>query len=442
MTELFETLAYHPLAERMRPKQLNDLIGQEHLIGANKPLTLLIESGQLPSMIFWGPPGTGKTTLARIIINHTDHPFHSISAVLSGISDLRQIIKQAKESRQLGIAASILFIDEIHRWNKSQQDALLPHVEDGTIILIASTTENPSFEIIHALLSRTKVFTLKPLEQAAIHAIIDHALTNATTGLGHLELSIHADAHEFLSQSSQGDARKALVALEMAANLTHSQQDTIITLSHIEAAMQKQCLLYDKKGEEHYNVISAFIKSMRGSDPHASLYYLARMIESGESARFICRRMVIFASEDIGNADPHAIQVATSCMQAYEFIGDAQGWIPMSQCASYLATAPKSNASYMGYKQAKKDIHQYGHLPVPMHLRNAPTQLMKNLGYGQDYQYAHDYKHHIAPDITYLPDDLLQKKYYRPSDQGYEKNISQRMEQWKQHIQTPQQSKK
>ncbi len=434
MDDLFADKGHHkaPLAERMRPRTLSEIVGQQHLVGPGKPLSALIEADTVPSIIFWGPPGTGKTTLARIVAGKTKARFHHLSAVLSGVTDLRAIIKEAKASRSLSGRPNILFVDEIHRWNKAQQDALLPHVEDGTITLIGSTTENPSFEVIGPLLSRTKVYVLEPIDAAEIEKLVREALSDEDRGLGSLKISADDEAIRFMAESAAGDARRALNTLEIAADLvSRGNHKSKISLAVVEAALQKKSLLYDKKGEEHYNVISAFIKSMRGSDPDAAIYYLARMLEAGEDPLFVARRMVIFASEDVSNADPHAVQVAISCMQSFDFVGMPEGWIPLAQCATYLATAPKSNASYMSYKRALADVNELGALPTPKHIRNAPTKLMKEMGYGKDYKYAHDFEGHFVPGEQYLPDKLKGKRYYTPTDNGYEKNISERLKGWR-----------
>lgn len=430
MAELFESLAKRPLAERMRPQILDDVVGQRHLIGKGRPLSALIEADLVPSIIFWGPPGTGKTTLARIVANSTKAKFYHLSAVLSGVTDLRDIIKEARAERISG-RPNILFVDEIHRWNKAQQDALLPHVEDGTITLIGSTTENPSFELIGPLLSRTKVYVLGKIEPEDIKGLVRRALADRERGLGSQKLELDDEALQFISASADGDARRALNTLEISADIASRSRKKRITIATAEDALQKKSLLYDKKGEEHYNVISAFIKSMRGSDPDAAVYYLARMIEAGEDPLFVARRMVIFASEDVGNADPHAVQVAISCMQSFDFVGMPEGWIPLAQCATYLAGAPKSNASYMSYKMAKADIEEHGTLPTPKHLRNAPTKLMRDMDYGKDYKYAHDFEGHHVKGEQYLPDELKGKIYYEPTDAGYEKIISERLKKWR-----------
>jgi len=435
MEDLFSKQEAHraPLAERMRPRSLEEIAGQGHLIGQGRPLTALIEADTIPSIIFWGPPGTGKTTLARIVAGKTKARFHHLSAVLSGVGDLRAIIKEARSSRSLSGRPNILFVDEIHRWNKAQQDALLPHVEDGTITLIGSTTENPSFEVIGPLLSRTKVYVLEPIEAGQIADLIGRSLKDSDRGLGEMKLAADQEAITFIAESAAGDARRALNTLEIAADLASGRKGKArrIDLTTVEAALQKKSLLYDKKGEEHYNVISAFIKSMRGSDPDAAVYYLARMLEAGEDPLFVARRMVIFASEDVGNADPHGVQVAISCMQSFDFVGMPEGWIPLAQCATYLATAPKSNASYMSYKRALADVNEQGALPTPKHIRNAPTKLMKEMGYGKDYKYAHDFEGHFVPGEQCLPDKLKGRRYYKPTDIGYERNISERLKGWR-----------
>jgi putative ATPase len=434
MTEDLFTSKEHlkaPLAERMRPRNLSEIVGQKHLVGKGKPLSALIEADTVPSIIFWGPPGTGKTTLARIVAGQTKARFHHLSAVLSGVTDLRNVIKDARASRSLSGRTNILFVDEIHRWNKAQQDALLPHVEDGTITLIGSTTENPSFEVIGPLLSRTKVYVLESIEPDEIEKLVKQAIGDADRGLGSARLKVDDEAIKFMAESAAGDARRALNTLEIAADLVQGKKVKRVDLPTVESALQRKSLLYDKKGEEHYNVISAFIKSMRGSDPDAAVYYLARMLEAGEDPLFVARRMVIFASEDVGNADPHAVQVAISCMQSFDFVGMPEGWIPLAQSATYLATAPKSNASYMSYKRALADVNEQGALPTPKHIRNAPTKFMKEQGYGKDYKYAHDYDGHFVAGEQYLPDKLKGKRYYEPTDHGYEKNISERLKAWR-----------
>lgn len=416
-----------PLADRMRPQNLKEFVGQEHMVGIGKPLRQLIESDQLTSIILWGPPGTGKTTIARIIAANTKGNFQEFSAVTSGVADIRRVVKEAKEEMQAFSKKTILFVDEVHRFNKAQQDAFLPHIEDGTIILIGGTTENPGFEINSALLSRSRLFRLEPLKDNDIKEIIKRTLKNKKRGLGELNLKIDKKALDYLTKLSNGDARIALNILEvMEAN---SKKNSKIILKLVEDIVTKKSLKYDKAGDAHYDTISAFIKSMRGSDPDAALHYLARMIESGEDPKFIARRMVIFASEDIGNADPHALVLAQSCADAVHFVGFPEAKLILSQVVSYLATAPKSNASKVAINEVERDIINERIEPVPVHLRNAPTTLAKKLGYGKDYKYPHSYAENwISED--YLPKNLIGKKYYRPTSHGYEKIIKARLKKW------------
>jgi putative ATPase len=428
--DLFDTTAAPdqqkdaPLAERMRPRTLAEFVGQEHLLGEGKMLRQLIEADQLTSLIFWGPPGSGKTTLARIIANATRSHFIFFSAILSGIKEIREIVKESEEVRKYQGKKTILFVDEIHRFNKSQQDAFLPYVEKGTFTIIGATTENPSFEVIAPLLSRCKVLVLNPLTDDEVKGILRHALSDAERGLGSLGLAITDDALDFMADQAGGDARVALNTLETAARLA---RNGAITLDTGREAVQKKPLLYDKGGEEHYNVISAFIKSMRGSDPDGALYWLARMLEAGEDPLFILRRMVILASEDIGNADPRALQVAVAALQGFQLVGLPEGRIILGQAVTYLATAPKSNASYAGIDAALAEVRKSGALPVPLHIRNAPTRLMKELGYHKGYRYDHDYEEAYAAQ-EYLPEKLVGKRFYEPTERGYEKTIKERME--------------
>jgi putative ATPase len=414
-----------PLAERLRPNTLAEVVGQHHLLDEGKPLRRLIETDQLASLIFWGPPGTGKTTLAQIIAHSTKSNFVFFSAVLQGVKEVREIVKQAQEERRYHGRRTLLFVDEIHRFNKAQQDAFLPWVERGDIILIGATTENPSFEVISALLSRSRVFVLYPLDPVDIRILLERALADPR-GLAERHLRVAEEAMEFLAEQAHGDARVALNTLEVAAAMAGSEE---IDLETVQGALQKRALLYDKGAEEHYNVISAFIKSLRGSDPDGALYWLARMIEAGEDPLFIARRMVIFASEDVGNADPRALQMALAVQQAVHFVGLPEARINLAQGVTYLATAPKSNASYVGVEQALAEVRKSGALPVPLHIRNAPTQLMKELGYHKGYKYAHDYAEGVATQ-EHLPDALAGRRFYRPTGRGYEKLISERMAYW------------
>jgi putative ATPase len=412
-----------PLAERMRPRTVAEYFGQEHLLGDGKLLRKMIESDRLSSLIFWGPPGSGKTTLARIIANATRSHFIFFSAILSGIKEIREIVKEADEVLRYKGERTILFVDEIHRFNKSQQDSFLPHVEKGLLTIIGATTENPSFEVIAPLLSRCKVLLLKPLDNEHLVRILKDALADRERGLGSEDLTIDEDALAAIADYSGGDARIALNTLETAARLVSGSN---IDLPAIQEAIQQKPLLYDKGGEEHYNIISAFIKSVRGSDPDGALYWLARMLEAGEDPIFIIRRMVILASEDIGNADPRALQVAVSALQAFQLVGMPEGRIILGQAVTYLATAPKSNASYKAIDAALTEVRNSGALPVPLHLRNAPTKLMKELDYGKGYRYSHDYEGGYTHQ-EYLPEKLSGQKFYVPTEHGYEKSIKERM---------------
>ncbi len=418
-----------PLAERMRPLSVEEFVGQQHLLGPARLLRELIHARRLHSLIFWGPPGCGKTTLAQILASSSGARCVHFSAVTAGVKDLKKIIEEAEQLRRLD-QATVLFVDEIHHFNKAQQNTFLPHVEQGTVTLIGATTENPSFQVIAPLLSRCQVLLLYPLSAEEIGSIIDRALMDSEQGLGSLGLQISADAREFLVDNSQGDARVALNTLQTATTLLQTRKgDQTIDLPLIRESMQKKSLLYDKTGEEHYNVISAFIKSLRGSDPDAALYWLMRMLEAGEDPLFIARRMIIFAAEDIGNADPQALQVAVTAKEAFHFVGLPEGKIPLAQATAYLATAPKSNASYKAMLAAVQDVEEKGALPVPLHLRNALTPLMKKFGYGTEYRYAHDFPEHVV-EQDHLPTDLKGKRYYVPSNSGFEKTIQDRIKTW------------
>lgn len=404
-----------PLAEKLRPSNLSEFVGQEKVMGPSRALRQLIEQHEIPSIIFWGPPGSGKTTLARLIAKETRKEFVQYSAVEASTKEIKQLLEQARAKQSAGFNPPIIFIDEIHRFNKSQQAIFLPYVEEGSIIFIGATTENPSFEVISPLLSRCKIFILEPLTPADISLIIKRALSDKIKGLGRYKIKIAKEALEFLIQMSNGDARMPLNALDIAIKITQPDEQGVYHFQRktLEEALQSRGLIYDQADEEHYNVISAFIKSMRGSDPNAALYWLARMLEAGEDPKFIARRMIIFASEDISNADPQALLIAEAAARAVEFVGLPEAKLNLAHAVTYLATAPKSNASYMGLLAAEEDVKQYLNLPVPIHLRNAPTKLMKDLGYGQDYKYPHNYTD-AKVEQQYLPDKLKNKKYYQP----------------------------
>jgi putative ATPase len=415
-----------PLAERMRPRSLAEYVGQEHLLGAGRWLRRAIDSQSLSSLILWGPPGTGKTTLGRILAGETKAGFVALSAVMSGVKEVREAVAEAAQRRDLRGDRTLLFIDEIHRFNKAQQDALLPHVEAGTVILVGATTENPSFEVNAPLLSRAKVLVLKPLAEGDLRAIIDRALVDPHRGLGLLPIDCPDRIRDQLAREARGDARRALSALESAAGIAQPGEDgrRLIDEQTLEEALQRKTLMYDKAGDEHYMVVSAFIKSMRGSDPDAAVYWMARMLEAGEEPLFILRRMVIFASEDIGNADPNALRVAMAATDAFRFVGMPEGHLPMSQAAIYLAVAPKSNTSVTTYAAAKRDVDELGALPVPMHLRNASSGLAKSLGFGQGYQYPHSFDGNFVVE-NYLPEELRGRRYYEPSKSGRERDIGE-----------------
>ncbi len=408
-----------PLAERMRPRRLSEVEGQAALVGEGALLRRLIAADRLPSLVLWGPPGTGKTTLARVLAHETSATFIPFSAVLGGVPQLRKILDEAKERRRRG-GRSLLFVDEIHRFNKAQQDALLPHVEDGTVTLVGATTENPSFAVNAALLSRARVFRLESLSEEALRRLIERAVRDAERGLGG-SVELTPDGLEALAVGAGGDARRALTTLE-----TLAADRSVIDAEAVADAYGSRTLLHDKSGDAHYDVVSAFIKSMRGTDPDASLYWMFRLLEAGEDPRFVLRRMIIFASEDIGNADPRALQIAIAADQAFHRLGMPEALHSLSQCCTYLASAPKSNASYDAFKAARADVAEHGALPVPKKLRNAPTKLMKADGNGEGYRYPHD-EGGYAKGETYMPEKLLGRRYYFPRDSGLEARIRERL---------------
>ena len=419
-----------PLADRMRPRALDEVLGQEHLLGAGAVLRSAIETGELHSMILWGPPGSGKTTLARLMAHTAGARFVAFSAVLSGVKEIREVVAEAERARARQRTRTILFVDEIHRFNRAQQDAFLPHVETGTIVLVGATTENPSFEVNSALLSRCRVYVLRPLGEDGLVAIMRRALGDAARGLAGLGAEVDDDALRLIARLANGDARAALNVLEVAVGRVPAGDRRRVTAASVREAAQKRTLLYDKSGEEHYNLISALHKSLRDSDPDAALYWLTRMLEAGEDRLYLARRLVRFASEDVGNADPQALLLTLAAKEAYDFLGDPEGELALAQATLYLALAPKSNAVYVAYDAAQTDVRERPAEPVPLHIRNAPTRLMKDLGYGAGYQYAHD-----APDARVdqddLPEALRGRQYYRPTDRGLEAELGRRLAEWR-----------
>jgi putative ATPase len=427
------TMEGTPLAERMRPRTLGEFEGQEEIVGEGQPLRVAIEEDQISSMIFWGPPGSGKTTLARIMANATRSEFVKFSAVTAGVPELRKLIAEARDRRKFNGARTILFVDEIHRFNKAQQDAFLPHVEDGTIILVGATTENPSFEVISPLLSRVRVYVLKQLEPDGLKRIVQRALEDRERGLGSVGLDVDRSAIDTMVGIADGDARIALNLLELSGFMAGERGENHVTVETVLKVAQEKTILYDKQGEEHFNLISALHKSLRDSDPDGSLYWLGRMLESGEDPLYIVRRLIRFASEDVGNADPQALPLCVAAMQACHFVGMPECELALAQAVTYLAAAPKSNALYAGYGEVKADVRKYGALPVPLHIRNAPTRLMKEIGYGKGYKYSHQYEGHIV-EQEHMPEKLKGRQYYHPSDQGYEKEIGARLARWRSEL--------
>ncbi|MGW8287051.1 MAG: replication-associated recombination protein A, partial [Desulfobulbales bacterium] len=421
-----------PLAERMRPERIEDFIGQDDLLGEGRILDRLIQQKKIPSLLLWGPPGSGKTTLAKILAQNMSADFIFFSAVLSGVKEIREIVARAEERKNKENIQTILFVDEIHRFNKAQQDAFLPHVESGLLILIGATTENPSFQVIAPLLSRCRVLVLKPLPPENLKTILERALRDRKNGLGDLKLRVEKNAMDHICSLADGDARNALNILEIAADLAEpvsnktADVSAIITVHTAEEASQRRSLRYDTAGEEHYNQISALHKSLRDSDPDGALYWLIRMLAAGEDPLYIARRLIRFASEDIGIADPQALLIAVSCRDAYHMLGSPEGELALIEAAVYLATAPKSNALYKAFNEARRDIEQTGSLPVPLHIRNAPTRLMQQLDYGKGYQYAHDDAEGLV-DQEHLPDELSGKRYYYPTNRGHEALVKDRL---------------
>jgi len=422
-----------PVASRMRPRKLSDVVGQEHMLAPGSALHAAIESDRVPSIILWGPPGCGKTTLAAVIAEQTHKRFVSLSAVSAGVSDIRRVISEARQRRDFNEQATILFIDEIHRFNKAQQDAVLPAIEDGTITLIGATTENPGFEVNNALLSRCRVFQLKSLRASDIVILLRRALENSQQGLGSSRVSVDDHAMGVIAKSANGDARAALTVLETAVVHADAIHERVLTDETLQQILQRPVFAHDKTGDLHYDLVSALIKSVRGSDPDAALYYLARMLHAGEDLMFVARRLVLAAAEDVGLADPHALVLAVACQQAAHLVGMPEAFLPLSECAVYLALAPKSNSAYDAYKKALATVERTGPVPIPLHLRNAVTAAHRSAAHGRDYRYPHDYAgHHVRQ--QYLPDDLQEERLYVPGSEGIEPQLYER---WSQSTREP-----
>ncbi len=419
-----------PLADRMRPRTLDEIVGQPHLTGPDGLVRRAIAAGSLPSLVFWGPPGTGKTTLARVAARALRQPFVPFSAVTGSVRDVRRIVDEARARRRVGGPATVLFVDEIHRFNKAQQDAFLPHVEDGTLVLLGATTENPSFALNAALLSRCRVVKVRPLQPDDLLALLRRALRDDERGLGGCGIEVAPEALEAIARAADGDARRALGLLEDAVTWARTRGKGRVERADLDAP-GGPAVRFDRRGDEHYNLASAFIKSLRGSDPDAALYYMARMLEGGVDPRFVLRRTIIFASEDIGNADPHALPLAMAASDAFERLGLPEGAIPMAQAVTYLACAPKSNASYKALRAAQQAVREHGTLPIPRHILNAPTRTMRDLGYGAGYVYPHDLEGGFAPGVRYLPEALRGQRFYEPTRRGAEAAIAERLEAWR-----------